>query len=215
MSEGKSILVDTSLCTACRGCQVACKQWNKLPAVKTVQTGTYQNPPDFTAETYKVVRFSEGKAEGKPYWYFFSDMCRHCVDAPCQAAASGDEIAVDEATGAVIYDPANSEKMDFETAKSVCPYDIPRQDPKSKKVTKCTMCLDRIQGGRQPACVLSCPTASIVFGDRAEILAMAEKRVAELKKMHPKAQAIDADSVRVIYIVIDDPEKYAANAAAQ
>ncbi len=214
MSQGKSILIDTSLCTACRGCQVACKQWNQLAAVKTEQRGTYQNPPDFTPETYKVVRFSEGKANGKPYWYFFSDMCRHCVDAPCQAGASGDEITVDKATGAVLYDPANSEKMDFETALSVCPYNIPRQDPKTKKVTKCTMCLDRVQGGRKPACVLSCPTECIIFGDRAEILDMAKKRVAELKKTHPKAQAIDADSVRVIYIVIDDPEKYAKNAKA-
>lgn len=213
MSEGKSILVDTSLCTACRGCQVACKQWNQLPAVKTVQTGTYQNPPDLTPETYKVVRFSEGEQDGKPYWYFFSDMCRHCMDAPCQAGASDGEIVVDEATGAVIY-TENSDKMDFETAKDVCPYNIPRQDPKTKKVTKCTMCLDRIQDGRKPACVLSCPTGSMVFGDRAEILALAEKRVAELKKKYPKAKALDADSVRVIFIVTDDPKKYAEYAEA-
>ena len=32
----KSFLVDTTLCTACRGCQVACKQWHDLPAEETV-----------------------------------------------------------------------------------------------------------------------------------------------------------------------------------
>ncbi len=213
MSQGKSILVDTSRCTACRGCQVACKQWNQLAAVKTEQRGTYQNPPDFTPETYKVVRFSEGEANGKPYWYFFTDMCRHCVTPPCQAAAAGDEIVVDGATGAVIY-TKDSEKMDFETAVSVCPYNVPRQDPTSKKVTKCTMCLDRITGGRKPACVLSCPTEAMVFGERDEILAMAEKRVAELKTKYPKAKALDADSVRVIYIVTDDPKLYCETAEA-
>ncbi len=214
MSEGKSILVDTSLCTACRGCQVACKQWNQLPAVKTIQTGTYQNPPDFTPETYKVVRFSEGEEQGKPYWYFFSDMCRHCVEPPCAAGAAGDEVVVDEGTGAVIYDPENSQNMDYELAVDACPYHIPRQDPITKKVTKCTMCIDRQKGGRIPACVLSCPTGAMVFGDREDILAAAEKRVAELQKTFPKAKALDADSVRVIYIVTDDPSKYTEYAEA-
>ena len=42
----KSFLIDTTLCTACRGCQVACKQWHDLPAEKTVNRGSYQNPED-------------------------------------------------------------------------------------------------------------------------------------------------------------------------
>ena len=207
MSEGKSILVDTTRCTACRGCQVACKQWNQLPGIKTKQTGTYQNPPDFTPETYKVVRFSEGEEKGKPYWYFFSDMCRHCVQPPCQVASNNNEIVIDEQTGAVIYTPA-TDKIDFEMAKDMCPYNVPRQNPQSKVATKCTMCVDRVKGGRQPACVLSCPTGAMVFGERKDILAQAEKRVAELKKDYPKAKALDADSVRVIYIVTDDAKKY-------
>ena len=62
MSNGKSIIVDTSRCTGCRGCQVACKQWNGLPASPTTQTGTYQNPPDFNGCTYKVVRSPTGAA---------------------------------------------------------------------------------------------------------------------------------------------------------
>ena len=56
MSDGKSILVDTTRCTGCRGCQVACKQWNNLPGTETKQTGSYQNPSDASFETYKVVR---------------------------------------------------------------------------------------------------------------------------------------------------------------
>ena len=42
----KAILFDSTKCTACRGCQVACKQWNNLEADETVNTGTYENPPD-------------------------------------------------------------------------------------------------------------------------------------------------------------------------
>lgn len=214
MSDGKSILVDTSRCTGCRGCQVACKQWNGLPGTKTVQRGTYQNPPDFSAETYKVVRFAEGKDDntGKPYWYFFSDMCRHCLMPPCQVASEHDEIVQDEATGAVIYTEA-TKNIDFEMARGSCPYNIPRQNPDSKVVSKCTMCLDRITNGMKPACVLSCPTA-MEFGDREDILKKAEERVAALKENYPKAQAIDADDVRVIFIVTDDPVKYHEFAAS-
>ncbi len=209
MSDGKSILVDTSRCTGCRGCQIACKQWNGLPGTKTKQTGTYQNPPDFSSVTYKVVRFAEGKQEssGDPYWYFFSDMCRHCMNPPCMVASEKDEIIHDDNdTGAVIYTAA-TKNIDFELARGACPYNIPRQDPKSKVVTKCTMCFDRIKSGRKPACVLSCPTA-MEFGNRAEILKEAERRVEELKKQYPKAKAIDADDVRVIFIVTDEPKKY-------
>ncbi|MDL2315726.1 4Fe-4S dicluster domain-containing protein [Desulfovibrio sp. OttesenSCG-928-A18] len=208
MSDGKSILVDTSRCTGCRGCQVACKQWNGLAAEQTTQRGTYQNPPDFSHQTYKLVRFAEGKREGsrEPYWYFFSDMCRHCVNPPCMVASENNEIVQDEETGAVIYTEA-TKNIDFEMARGSCPYNVPRQNPETKVVSKCTMCFDRIKSGMKPACVLACPTA-LDFGEREDILKLAEERVAELKKVYPKAKAIDAEDVRVIFIVTDDPKKY-------
>jgi len=37
---------------------------------------------------------------------------------------------------------------------------------------------------------------------------MVKKRVEELKKIYPKAKALNPDEVRVIYIVTDDPKKY-------
>jgi len=209
MSNGKSILVDTSLCTACRGCQVACKQWNNLPGTKTKQVGTYQNPQDLSSDTWKVVRFADGKKEdGKPYWYFFSEMCRHCIMPPCKLSidmAVKDAVIQDEATGAVVY-TEKTKKMTFKDV--MCPYGIPQQNPKTKVLVKCTMCIDRIKNGMIPACVKSCPTGAMVFGDRDEILAMSKKRVMELKKTYPKAMAINPDDVRVIFIVTDDPGKY-------
>ncbi len=209
MAKGKSILVDTSKCTACRGCQVACKQWKGLPGTKTKQTGTYQNPPDLSAQTLKLVRFSEGlKENGKPYWYFFSEQCRHCVEPPCVDAIGDDAAASkDEATGAVLF-TEKSKNAPFEDVRSACPYNIPRQDEKTMVLVKCDLCLDRITNNRLPSCVLSCPTGAMVFGERDVILEQADKRVEELKKTHPKAMALNPDEVRVIYIVTDDPTKY-------
>jgi formate dehydrogenase iron-sulfur subunit len=209
MSNGKSILVDTSLCTACRGCQVACKQWNNLPGTKTKQVGTYQNPEDFSFDTWKVVRFADGKKEdGKPYWYFFTDMCRHCIQPPCKLSIDvvvKDAVIQDEATGAVVYNE-KTKKMPFKDV--LCPYGIPQQNPKTKVLAKCTMCFDRITNGMIPGCVKACPTGAMVFGERKEILDMAKKRVDNLKKTYPKAVAINSDDVRVIFIVTDDPKKY-------
>ena len=128
MAKGKSLLVDTSKCTACRGCQVACKQWHGLPGTKTKQLGTYQNPQDLSADTWKLVRFSEGiKENGKPYWYFFSEQCRHCIEPPCVDAIGGydpEGATKDEATGAVIF-TAKSKEAPFEEVKEACPYKIP------------------------------------------------------------------------------------------
>jgi len=209
MSNGKSILVDTSLCTACRGCQVACKQWNNLPGTKTKQVGSYQNPQDFSSGTWKVVRFADGKKEdGKPYWYFFTDMCRHCIQPPCKLSIDmivKDAVIQDEATGAVVYNE-KTKQVPFKDV--LCPYGIPQQNPKTKVLAKCTMCFDRIKNDLIPGCVKSCPTGAMVFGDRNKILDMAQKRVAELKKTYPKAMAINPDDVRVIFIVTDDPKKY-------
>ena len=51
-------LYDDSKCTACRGCQLACKQWNALKAAQTENTGTYQNPPSLAAEYLYAYPFS-------------------------------------------------------------------------------------------------------------------------------------------------------------
>ena len=97
----KTFLVDTSRCTACRGCQVACKEWKDLPPNNTKQWGSHQNPPDLNAYNFKLVRFSEHLIDNVVRWYFFPDQCRHCLTPPCQATASApDAIIQDEATGA-------------------------------------------------------------------------------------------------------------------
>lgn len=215
MSKGFSILVDTSKCTACRGCQVACKQWNGLEGTSTKNVGSYENPQDLSFETYKILRYTEGtNGDGKPYWYFFSEQCRHCLSPGCMAAAEKDEIVQDDKTGAVLFTPA-TKNLDFKASLEGCPYNIPRQNPKTKQMFKCTLCFDRITNGMIPACVKSCPTGAMQFGDRNKILDVCKKRVEELKVRFPKAMALNADDVRVIYIVTDDPKKYWKYAAGK
>ncbi len=107
----KSIFIDTTICTACRGCQVACKQWHDLPAEKTINEGSYQNPQDLSSSTYKLVRMTEEVVNKRLEWLFFPDQCRHCEDAPClETAFDEDAIYKDGATGAILY-TQNTKKL--------------------------------------------------------------------------------------------------------
>lgn len=47
------------------------------------------------------------------------------------------------------------------------------------------------------------------------MLAMAKERLEKLKSLYPKVQILDADQVRVIFLVVDDPKKYHKNAVAR
>jgi formate dehydrogenase iron-sulfur subunit len=214
----KSFFIDTTKCTACRGCQIACKQWNKNPGTKTIQIGSHQNPADLSFSTFKLVRFSEFETGGEPKWYFFPDQCRHCMEPPCKAAAESlgsKAIAKDEETGAVIFNPKVKVKAaDFKSIKEACPYDIPRMDEKSGGMAKCTMCIDRLKAGLLPACVKTCPTGAMSFGDRKAMLDKANKRLEETKKIYKDALLADANDVRAIYLLIDDPKKYHKHAVA-
>ena len=68
----KSFFIDTTRCTGCRACQVACKQWHDLPAEETRNRGTFENPPDLSFSTYKLVRMRERVIDGKLQVAFLS-----------------------------------------------------------------------------------------------------------------------------------------------
>lgn len=209
----KAFFIDTSRCTACRGCQVACKEWHEHGAVPTLQTGTHQNPPDFTPLNFKIVRFSEHKIDGRVRWLFFPDQCRHCLVPPCKDAADAyvpGAVVRDEATGAVLYTP-ESKKLTADQARQVrdvCPYDIPRRDGATGLLTKCDWCIDRQRAGLKPACVKTCCTGAMQIGERDEMLALARKKLAKAKETHPGAQLLDEDYLGVIYLVTEPRNLY-------
>lgn len=210
---GKSFFIDTTKCTGCRGCQAACKQWNQNRGTKTRQSGTYQNPPDLSAATFKLVRYSDaGDGKGDQKWYFFPDQCRHCLAPPCKMVADAKAqgaARIDKKTRAVIFDPAvKISPADFQEVRDICPFDIPRYDEKLGGMSKCTMCFDRVGAGMLPACVKACPTGAMQFGERDAIRKMAEERLDEVQNIYRKASLINPEAVRVIFLVKDDPEKY-------
>ena len=71
----RAFLIDTSKCIFCKACQVACKQWNGLPAEKTTNVGSHQNPQDLSGVTWTLVRMNEVESGGKLNWLFLKDQC--------------------------------------------------------------------------------------------------------------------------------------------
>jgi formate dehydrogenase iron-sulfur subunit len=178
--------------------------------------GSYQNPQDLSFTTYKLVRYTEQDADDGVKWLFFPEQCRHCIDPPCKYMADEyDERAIiqDPDTGAVIFTDYTKKLGDLDPL-DLCPYNIPRRDPITGVWGKCDMCLDRVQNGLLPACVQACPTGTMNFGEREEMLELAEKRLAELKKDYPDAQLLDPDSVSTIYLSIYPPSWYHSFAVA-
>jgi len=203
----KAFFIDTTTCTGCRGCQIACKQWKGLPAGKTVNRGSFQNPEDLSFSTYKLVRMSEAEINKKLQWLFFPDQCRHCTEPPClEAAGEPQAIYKDKATGAVLYTKVTKD-LDAESIIQSCPYNIPRKGADGS-LAKCDMCIDRVSNGLLPACVKTCPTGTMNFGDYKEMREFARWRLAEVKHKFPTAALLNPDKTRVIYLVAYNPNLY-------
>jgi formate dehydrogenase iron-sulfur subunit len=203
----KAFFIDTTVCTACRGCQVACKQWKGLPAEKTTNRGSIQNPEDLSFTTLKLVRMSEAEIEKKLHWLFFPDQCRHCIEPPClESAGEPKAIYKDKATGAVLYTKVTKD-LDTDSIIQSCPYNIPRKGPDGS-LSKCDMCIDRVSNGLLPACVKACPTGAMSFGEYRDMRVWGQARLAELKHKYPKATLLNPDKTRVIYLVAFNPNLY-------
>jgi len=61
-----------------------------------------------------------------------------------------------------------------------CPFGVPTYEWEKPApwVRKCTFCADRQAAGQKPACVTTCPTGALTFGDREELIIEARKRIA-------------------------------------
>jgi formate dehydrogenase iron-sulfur subunit len=181
-------LTDSSICIGCKACEVACKQWNQLPADSQTpgfaMTGySYDNTVDLGATTWRHVAFVERPSRDGIAWLMLSDVCKHCVHAGCLDACP---------TGAIIRTEFGSVVIQDDVCNGcgycvpACPFGVPQLSHADGGSHKCTLCYDRLRGGLAPACATACPTGSIRFGPVEELRGAGRERVAALK-----AQGLD------------------------
>jgi formate dehydrogenase iron-sulfur subunit len=173
----KSVLVDLNRCMGCRACQVACKAWNDNPGEVTLCLGCYDNPPDFSGDTWSLIRFNEvEESSGKLHWVFTKRQCMHCVHPACVSACPVSALEkLDD--GPVVYDAKKC--IGCRYCMLACPFHVPRVhwDRVFPLIKKCTFCADRQSNGMEPACVKACPTDALVYGEREALIAEAEARI--------------------------------------
>jgi len=171
-------LIDVTKCTGCRGCQVACKQWNGLPAEVTGFTGSLQNPADLSYDTWCLIRFDELEKDGKLKWIMRHDACMHCDWPACAKACPSPGALTRTDEGAVVHNPKFC--IGCKSCAVACPFEIPKYSKAEDKIAKCTLCYDRITDGRQPACVTACNTGALQFGAKEAMLEKAHKRAEQV-----------------------------------
>ncbi len=197
----KALLISPELCIGCRGCQTACKEWNQLPATKTTNLGSFENPPDLTPNLYNRIRFVEVPSETNMVrWLFVSQRCMHCEDAGCMRICPAPGALFKTKEGAVAFNKENC--IGCKLCAAGCPFDVPRYDDKDK-ISKCHLCSDRIAEGLSPACAKTCPTGAIAYGDRDELIARAQK--AGYQKLYGQT---DLGGLGALYAFKDAPKIY-------
>ena len=221
----KAILYDATRCTACRGCQASCKQWNEndeaVPVtengVDAVNRGSYENPPDLSPATWLKMTFIEVAPGGQVRWLFNRRSCMHCTDAGCVKVCPNGSLFYHE-LGFVSYNKDICIGCGY--CVEGCPFDVPRLTRNVvtgiAKQDKCTFCttpgLDRIAAGEEPACVKSCPTDALMFGDRSKLVADGRQRVATLKAKGFSNAYLYGDrelnGLHVMYVLDDSPAVY-------
>ena len=207
-----SKLIDTSTCIGCKACEVACQEWNDLHIVPTTQTGTYQTMPSLDVNYWNLIQFREREIGPDFAWLLRKDGCMHCGDPGCLKACPAPGAIVQYQNGIVDVNPDNC--IGCKMCETGCPFDIPRYSEETGKMSKCTLCVDRGQVGLEPACVKSCPTGCLEFGDKTELVARANTRVEQLKQNgFPQAALYDPPGVggtTVITVLAhgDHPEWY-------
>jgi len=206
-------LIDLSKCIGCKACQAACMEWNDLRDEIGTCAGVYDNPPDLTAQSWTVMRFTEYEnPKGDLEWLIRKDGCMHCADPGCLKACPAPGAIVQYANGIVDFHEENCIGCGY--CITGCPFDVPRISKRDNKAYKCTLCSDRVAVGLEPACIKACPTGALVFGTKEDMKHHAEGRVKDLQSRgFEQAGLYDPSGVggtHVMYVLqhADQPQLY-------
>jgi formate dehydrogenase iron-sulfur subunit len=216
-----AFLTDASLCIGCKACEVACKEWNEVPADGMTWTGlSYDNTQSLGASTWRHVMFLEQPLAAGPQvadttdpfrWVFLSDVCKHCGQAGClEACPTGAIMRTDVGSVLVQNDVCNGCGYCVVT----CPFGVIDRRPEDGRAFKCTFCYDRQKAGLIPACAKACPTQSIQFGELEELQERAHNRVHELRERgfqdarlyDPRETSVEG--VHAFFVILGEPENY-------
>lgn len=148
--------IDLSRCIGCNACLIACKQWHDIAPgpVKWMRVYQWENGsfPNIGSHILPLP-------------------CLHCQNPVCVDACPNKALYKEDKYGAVLVD--TSKCTGERKCWKACPYGAPQfaDDKTGTKMSKCNMCIDRLEQGLTPICVLSCSTRALEFGPIDELQA--------------------------------------------
>ncbi len=166
------VLVDETRCIGCRMCEMACAEAHGLPAPDFSDDTIFQKPRKTTVAQLTVInQYETQKGE-----LFAKKQCMHCAQPAC-ATACLTRAMYKTKEGPVIW--RESKCMGCRYCMIACPFDVPKFEYNKAipKIRKCDMCWDRLQEGKQPACVDICPAEVMLFGNKGDLLETARTRI--------------------------------------
>jgi formate dehydrogenase iron-sulfur subunit len=226
---------DTSICIGCKACEVACKEWNLVPADGPLQISgnSFDNTLGLGANSWRHVAFIEqqrpvqvpdqdllgagpptslGQAREGMRWLMSSDVCKHCSSAAClEVCPTGALFRTEFGTVVVQQDVCNG----CGYCVSACPFGVIERREGDGRVFKCTLCYDRLKDGMEPACAHACPTDSIQFGPLEELRERADGRLQALQqagvaeaRLYLRDEADGIGGAGAFFLLLDEPEVY-------
>ncbi|MCF8232613.1 MAG: dimethylsulfoxide reductase subunit B [Bacteroidales bacterium] len=174
MKKQYAFYIDTSRCSGCKTCQVACKDKNNL------DIGVLWR------RVYEVSRGSWTQQNG--VWknnikaYNVSLSCNHCEKPVCVEVCPTGAMKKNK-NGIVTIDAKKCIGCNY--CAWACPYGAPQYDEAKGVMTKCDFCEDYLEDGKNPSCVDSCPMRVIDFGDLKEL----KKKYGGAEQLYPLPKA--------------------------
>ena len=150
--------INQSRCIGCYTCVVACKDWHDIPP---------------GAVNWRQVIINEKGKYPDISVSFLSLSCLHCARPSCVDVCPTNAIIKRKKDGIVTI---NSElcigKDTCGLCEDVCPYGVSQfGNENGAKMQMCDFCIDRIDEGKKPICVDSCPTRALDAGPLDELRA--------------------------------------------
>ncbi|TSA38496.1 MAG: dimethylsulfoxide reductase subunit B [Porphyromonadaceae bacterium] len=151
---------DSSACSGCKTCQVACKDKNDLQAGIRFRrvyevAGANWNKTDEGAWEHDIVAYN------------LSIACNHCENPSCVKACPTTAMH-SELDGIIQIDPKKCVGCRY--CQWACPYGSPQYNRQKGIMQKCDFCRDYILDGKQPVCVTSCPMRALEFGPISQLI---------------------------------------------
>lgn len=150
---------DLKKCVGCHCCEVQCKANKNLPA---------------GINLCRIVTVGPEMVGGLPRTSFVYTNCLHCERPLCMEACKVGAIKRREEDGIVLIDEELC--VGCKLCVKACLWGAPQFSREDRKVVKCDLCVDRIDNGEKPACVTTCMTGALSFGDANELTAVKRER---------------------------------------